>query len=265
LYLHLRYIEEARKATMFAMGVDPNSVLAKQVFKELERVHPQDIAASPVTSALVSLNKTSLQKRIINLSNGRIIVVGDLLIDELLEGRPERISREAPVLILEHVDTVLIPGGAANTAHNIAALGGKCHAIGVCGQDEYASKLRKMLEAHRITHDVVTDPSRPTTVKTRILSKSHSLMQQLLRLDRISHEQISESIARQMIEKISAAASRHAAIILSDYKSGAITDGVIAACREIAQTTRVMLVVDAQNRFERFAGVTLITPNQLQG
>lgn len=262
LYLHLRYIEEARKATMFAMGVDPNSVLAKQVFKELERVHPQDLAASPVTSALVSLNRTSLQKRIIDLSSGRIIVVGDLLIDELLEGRPERISREAPVLILEHVDTNLIPGGAANTAHNIAALGGKCHAIGVCGNDEYAGKLRRMLESHRITHDVVTDPSRPTTVKTRILSKSHSLMQQLLRLDRISHDQISESIARQMIEKISTAAPKYAAIILSDYKSGAITDGVIAACREISQSTKVMLVADAQNRFERFSGCSLITPNQ---
>lgn len=262
LYLHLRYIEEARKATMFAMGVDPNSVLAKQVFKELERVHPQDLAASPVTTTLLSLNKTSLQKRIINLSKGRIIVVGDLLIDELLEGRPERISREAPVLILEHVDTVLIPGGAANTAHNIAALGGKCHAIGVCGNDEYAGKMRRMLESHRITHDVVTDPSRPTTVKTRILSKSHSLMQQLLRLDRISHDQISDSIARQMIAKIASAAPNYAAIILSDYKSGAITDGVITACREISQTAKTMLVVDAQNRFERFAGCTLITPNQ---
>ncbi|MBZ0186954.1 MAG: hypothetical protein K8F91_11975, partial [Candidatus Obscuribacterales bacterium] len=104
LLQHLRYIEEARKAVRLAMATDPKSALANQLFKELERVHPSDIAISPVITR-TELTKSNLAKRIINFGKGKVIVVGDLLIDELLEGRPERISREAPVLILEHVET----------------------------------------------------------------------------------------------------------------------------------------------------------------
>lgn len=208
------------------------------------------------------LSKTVLSQRIRALSKGRVIVVGDLLIDELLEGSPERISREAPVLILEHVDTELIPGGAANTANNIAALGGRCHAIGVCGHDDYAGKLAALFDRVGINHSLIADNSRPTTVKTRILSKSHSFRQQLLRLDRISHEQVSEAIESLLIEKLQAAAPNYQAIVLSDYKGGVITDRIISSCRTICKKHDLKLVVDAQNRFERFQDVAIITPNQ---
>jgi len=100
----------------------------------MERTHPVDVGARPIVTTSHGLSKSILRDRVSALSLGRVVVVGDLLLDELLEGKPERISREAPVLILEHVDTVLIPGGAANTAHNITALGGACHAVGVCGR-----------------------------------------------------------------------------------------------------------------------------------
>lgn len=255
-------IEESKKAVMLAMGVDPDNRLANQMFKELERVHPPDIAISPAKSGLNQLNKATLAKRIVDLGKGRVSIVGDLLIDELLEGKPERISREAPVLILEHVDTLLIPGGAANTAHNITALGGQCHALGVCGDDEYQQKLIDMLASHNISCDLVVDKERPTTVKTRILSKSHSLMQQLLRLDRISHQKISSEIEEQLNAKIAKTVTGYHAVILSDYKAGAITDSVIKACRNATYGTKTMLVVDAQNRFERFSNCSLITPNQ---
>src|SRR5260221_14717137 len=129
-------------------------------------MHSSDIqTTSRSTFVPVKLSKQSLRQRIHNLSSGKVIVVGDLLIDELLEGSPERISREAPVLILEHVDTQLIPGGAANTANNIAALGGACHAVGVCGRDEYASKMAALFDKVGIAHSLVEDGSRPTTVK----------------------------------------------------------------------------------------------------
>jgi len=258
----LGYIEDARKAIGVAASADPKNKLANQMLTELEKVHPQDIAYVPITSPAPELTKANLAKRIFNLSKGRIVVVGDLLIDELLEGKPTRISREAPVLILEHADTEHIPGGAANTAHNITAFGATCHAIGVCGDDDYSDKLALMLERHNITHDLIKDPSRPTTVKTRILSKSHSLMQQLLRLDRISHERISDNIARSLAEKIEQTAGEYSAIILSDYKAGAIVDTVVEACRKVAADRKIMLIVDAQNNFQRFSGCTLITPNQ---
>ncbi len=262
LLIELSYIEDARKTIGIAVSADPKNHLANQLFQELERVHPQDIAFVPVTSSTPQLSKSALAKRIINLSAGNVVVVGDLLIDELLEGKPTRISREAPVLILEHADTEHIPGGAANTAHNITALGAKCHAIGVCGQDDYSDKLARMLEKHNISHELIHDPLRPTTVKTRILSKSHSLMQQLLRLDRISHEAISASIANQLADRIEKSAGSFDAIILSDYKAGAIVDGVVDACRKVAAEKKIMLIVDAQNDFHRFSGCTLITPNQ---
>lgn len=263
LYQHLRYIEEAKQAALFALGLDPDNLVGKQLFKELERMHPVDIGVSAPAIALpTSITKSILRQRISKLSGGRVMVVGDLLIDELLEGKPERISREAPVLILEHVDTVHIPGGAANTANNIVALGGRCHAIGVCGADEYAQKLADMLNRHRIEHSLVPDVTRPTTVKTRILSKSHSLMQQLLRLDRIAHHEVSTFIQRMIVEKIGFAANDYQAIVLSDYKAGVITDGVIRACREIARDRAMYLIVDAQAQFERFQECSLLTPNQ---
>jgi rfaE bifunctional protein kinase chain/domain len=262
IYQHLRYIEDARKATELALGIDPDNQLGRQLFKELERMHPVDVGITSQAMTEAALTKSALRRRIQALTGGRVIVVGDLLIDELMEGRPERISREAPVLILEHVDTELIPGGAANTAHNIAALGGACHAVGICGDDEYANKLATLLEDHGITHSLVRDPSRPTTVKTRILSKSHSNMQQLLRLDRISHDLVSEEVENRVIEKLRQSAVGYRAIVLSDYKAGVITDGVIAACRQVASNHNLMVIVDAQQRFERFKGVTLMTPNQ---
>ncbi len=264
LYQHLRYIEEAKQATLFSLGIDPDNLLGKQLLKELERVQTTDLGLSQGIALDPLFTKSALRNRIINLSGGKVIVVGDLLIDELVEGRPERISREAPVLVLEHVDTELIPGGAANTAHNITALGGKCHAIGVCGKDDYAPKLAAVLTRYGITHDLVADESRPTTVKSRVISKSHSLLQQLLRIDRISHAKISSEIESQLIEKISEANDKRPshAVIVSDYKAGVITDGVIAAVRKLAETRETMVIVDAQNSFERFGNCTLMTPNQ---
>ncbi|MDR3612263.1 MAG: bifunctional ADP-heptose synthase [Candidatus Obscuribacterales bacterium] len=264
LYQHLRYIEEAKKALALALLIDPDNILGNQLFSELERMHPADLgrAAISATNGENLLSKAQLRKRILEFSKGRIMVVGDLLIDELQEGRPVRISREAPVLILEHVVTELIPGGAANTAHNITAYNAVCHAVGICGKDDYAKKMAQVLEKCQIKHSLVEDPNRPTTVKTRILSKSHSQMQQLLRLDRISHEPTSEATSKLLVEKIKAEAKNYQAIILSDYRAGVITDDVIEACREIANSQQLMVIVDAQGGFERFRGLTLMTPNQ---
>lgn len=262
LYQHMRYIEEAKKAIDLSLGIDPNHHYGKQLFRELERMHPADVGASAPPVAANPLTKSNLRKRILSLTGGRVIVVGDLLIDELLEGKPERISREAPILVLEHVDTELILGGGANTAHNIAAMGGVCHAVGICGDDEYARRLEALFEKAHITHGLVRDSSRPTTVKTRILSKSHSFKQQLLRLDRICHEKIDPDIEHQVIEKVRGAAGNYSALVLSDYRAGIMTDPLIRACRAIAAEQKLYLIVDAQDDFARYQNVSLLTPNQ---
>ncbi|MCW5823335.1 MAG: bifunctional hydroxymethylpyrimidine kinase/phosphomethylpyrimidine kinase [Cyanobacteria bacterium TGS_CYA1] len=272
LYQYLGCHTKYKKTVQLSLSIDPNNTLVQSIVQELQELqelnHLQRSSKETQNytevkeNSIAPLSKSALRKRIIELGRGSIIVLGDLLIDELLEGNPERISREAPVLILEHVATTNIPGGAANTANNITALGGTCHAIGVCGEDEYARKMAQMLERHGITYDLVADSTRPTTVKTRILSKSHSLMQQLLRLDRIAHHAINETVERKLLEKLEKAAGSHSAIILSDYKAGTITDTIIEACRKVSDINKNLLVVDAQNRFERFGGCALITPNQ---
>lgn len=269
LYQYLGCHSKYKKTVQLSLSIDPNNTLVQSIVQELQELNHLQRSSketqnytSSKDNSIALLSKSALRKRIIELGRGSIIVLGDLLIDELLEGNPERISREAPVLILEHVATTNIPGGAANTANNITALGGTCHAIGVCGEDEYARKMAQMLERHGITYDLVADSTRPTTVKTRILSKSHSLMQQLLRLDRIAHHSINESVERKLLDKLEKAAGAHSAIILSDYKAGTITDTIIEACRKVSNTNKNLLVVDAQNRFERFGGCALITPNQ---
>ncbi len=262
IYNEKDYLEEIERATNLSLGVEDYQKQGNQMFKDMEKIHPPDMLAASATIPGDPLSKQRLRECIKNMSKGKILVVGDLLIDELLEGRPERISREAPVLILEHVETELILGGAANTAHNVAALKGTCHAIGVCGKDEYANKLVRLLEKHGITHSLVSDPSRPTTVKTRILSKSHSFKQQLLRLDRISHATIDSAIENSLADKISRIAGDYQAMILSDYRGGIISSGLIAACRKVAKENKLMLIVDAQDDFERFQNVTLLTPNQ---
>lgn len=265
LYKEMNQLEEEKKARNLIFGLDPNNQVSKQVFKELERMNPQDLAARSVQVPMpenCNLTKSKLRSRINALTGGRVIVLGDLLIDELLEGRPERISREAPVLILEHVLTELILGGASNTASNLSALGGMCHAIGVTGRDEYAQKLARLFEKSGISYGLVEDPSRPTTVKTRILSSAHALRQQLLRMDRISHEKVNAEIGARILEKLKAVAGSYSALILSDYRGGLITDQIVYGCMAIAAESKVQVVVDAQNDFARFKGAALITPNQ---
>ncbi len=262
LYKHLQYIEEAKKATDLSLGIDPESHLGRELFKELEHLHLPEMGGAGTRPASAQFSKARLREKIQGLAAGRVIVVGDMVIDEFLEGAPERISREAPVLILEHVNTELVLGGAANAAHNVTALGGGCHGIGVCGRDSYSGKLAELFEVAGISQGLVQDPSRPTSVKTRILSRSHSFRQQLLRLDRMSHQPVDPAVESLLIERLKQVAGQYSAILLSDYRGGVITDAVARACSVIAAERGMKIVVDAQDRLDRFQQVTLLTPNE---
>lgn len=263
LYQHLHHLEEAKKATDLSLGIDPDNAAGRQLFRELEKERNAEVGSSPlVFSKHPPLDKSSLRQRIMSLTGGKIIVVGDMILDEYVEGRPERISREAPVLILEHINSQYVLGGAANAAHNIAALGGTCRAIGICGRDQQASKLAELFERSGITQGLVQDTTRPTTVKTRILSTTHSFKQQLLRLDKMSREPIGALAENLLIDRLKQAAGSFDAILISDYRGGVITDGLVKACSLIGQEKRLKVVVDAQDRLERFQGVYGLTPNE---
>ncbi|MBQ7449969.1 bifunctional hydroxymethylpyrimidine kinase/phosphomethylpyrimidine kinase [bacterium] len=211
------------------------------------------------------ITKNELKESIKKLSGVKMLVIGDLAIDEMIYGDTERISREAPVLILAHTHTNIILGGASNAAHNLATLNNaKVSVIGLYGDDYHAPILIEAFKNANInTEYLVQDKSRPTTVKTRISGAcSQSVTQQIVRIDRQSKEFISGEVEEKLIENIKKAIPEHDGIILSDYHLGTLTKRVIDTAIEYAKKYNKTICVDSQKNLDRFKGVTTLTPNQ---
>lgn len=214
-------------------------------------------------------DKKKLQKEIQKLSGGSVLVVGDIILDEFVVGSPERISREAPVIILEHMSSEYALGGASNAAHNISSLGAKCYLIGVVGKDLYSKAIETECLKKNINPVLEFDTSRPTTVKTRLLSTAHKhptssviFKQQLLRLDRLSREHINSKIENSLLSKFEGHIEKVKAILISDYGLGACTKKLISTVIKIANENEIPVIADSSDNFERFKGSYLITPNQ---
>lgn len=199
-----------------------------------------------------------------SFSGQRIVVVGDMVADEYIYGRPMRISREAPVVILEFVRRKLVPGGATNVAVNLRALGAEVEVVGVIGADPIGAELTALLDALGIgTGGLVTDPERPTSTKTRILGGgSQVVQQQIVRIDRLSADAVHPGPRGQLLESAAAALRGAGALILSDYEHGVIAPELIAGCLPLAAASGMVTTVDAHGDLYRFQGVTLATPNQ---
>lgn len=211
------------------------------------------------------MKKSEILTNLNKLTEPRILVIGDFAIDEMVFGQTERISREAPVLILQHSKTKIILGTASNAANNISSLNrGKAGAIGVLGDDYYGGVLIKTLNEHNINTDfMVTDKSRKTTTKTRISgSCSQSITQQIVRIDRQTKEPLSAEIEAKVIENIKRAIPLYDGVILSDYHLGCLTENVIKTAIETAKAHGKIIVADIQKDMERYRGITAITPNQ---
>ena len=179
---------------------------------------------------MFEINKEELREGIGKLSEPRVLVIGDLAIDEMVYGYTSRMSREAPVLILHHYETKQLLGAASNAAHNISSInGGKVGVIGLYGNDYYGPVLLKVLNDSGINTDYcVMDEERVTTVKTRISgSCSQSVTQQIVRIDRETQTPLSEKTEQIIIEKIKKAIPEFDAVILSDYNIGILTDKII--------------------------------------
>ena len=211
---------------------------------------------------MFDFDKNILTGYIKKLSEPRVLIIGDQAIDEMIYGDTERISREAPVLILRHASTKIILGQASNAAHNLATLNnGKVSAIGLYGNDYYAPiLLNAMKEAGINTEYMVEDSNRPTTVKSRISGASfHSVTQQIVRVDRVENSAPSAEIEQENIEK---AIPEHDAVILSDYNIGFLTENIIRTAIETARKFGKIIVVDAQKDLWRYKGAYSLTPNQ---
>lgn len=212
-----------------------------------------------------NIYKQDIIKDLDRFSKANIMVVGDMAIDEMVYGQAERISREAPVLILKHSHTNVLLGAASNAAHNIASLGAKkVSVVGVYGNDFHAPQLLEAFHKANVdTSLMVKDVSRPTSTKTRISAASkQSVTQQIVRIDRESNNPVSAKIESKLINTIYEKAKDFDAILLSDYGIGVVTPNIIDAVSEIAKKENIIYAVDAQTYLTRFKQATVITPNQ---
>jgi rfaE bifunctional protein kinase chain/domain len=193
-------------------------------------------------------------------SNRKIMVVGDLIADEFLYGQITRVSREAPVLVLEYQDLIRLPGGAANAANNLAALGCKVSIAGAVGQDEAGRDLISILQQKKVDVKAIRKISScATPVKTRILAGAHhSAPQQVVRVDRIAGKTVP---FEHSLNSLAQTTRNVDGIIISDYGYGVIAPASLAGLRRTAKEKRIPIVVDSRFRMSEFRDVTAITPN----
>lgn len=212
----------------------------------------------------MNIDKKKLISCIKNLAKPSVLVIGDLALDEMVYGNTERISREAPVLILQHTHTNLILGGASNAAHNASVINrGKVSVIGVLGEDYQAEQLISTFNKAKIdTKYLVKDKSRKTITKTRISGAcSQSVTQQIVRVDRQTNESISSETEKKILVNMEKAIPEHDAVILSDYHIGTLTQKVIDKAIELANKYGKTIVVDAQKNLGKYKNITSMTPN----
>ena len=212
----------------------------------------------------MEISVEKLKGLIKRLNEAKILVIGDLALDEMVYGDTERISREAPVLILQHTHTKFILGGASNAAHNVATInGGKVSVVGVIGEDYQAQDLKNAFnEAGIDCESLIVDKMRKTITKTRISgSCSHSITQQIVRIDRQTNAPISFSTEAKLIEEIEALIPEFDAIILSDYHIGTLSNKVIESVMNLAKKYSKKVIVDAQKDLDKYKETFSMTPN----
>jgi rfaE bifunctional protein kinase chain/domain len=197
------------------------------------------------------------------LANRRILVLGDVILDEYITGRAERMSREAPIPVLEFMSRRYIPGGAANPASNIVALGSKAIQVGIIGDDETATQLKRELQQRGIDSSaLVTVKDKPTSLKTRILAQMGlRFPQQVARIDTLSRQPISEADQQEIFTIVQDNIYRVDAILVSDYHNGLLTATVVEQVKIIAQDARIPLFVDAQGNLENYRGYDVVKCN----
>jgi rfaE bifunctional protein kinase chain/domain len=195
-----------------------------------------------------------------------VVVVGDLIVDEYLFGRPARISREAPVLILRFTEREISLGGAANAVHNVHALGARAIPIGVVGRDAAGDELLALFQGAGIATDgIVTEAGRQTPVKTRIMAGGYqATRQQVVRVDREPAGEPQPMTDDAMLERVSALVPRADAVIISDYGYGAVTPRVLERLRAVARRADTVVTVDSRYDLPRFTGLTAATPNEAE-
>ncbi len=188
--------------------------------------------------------KERLSDVIDNFRNLKILVIGDAILDTYINGTPDRVSREAPVMVFSVDEQRHYCGGAANTAINVAALGAETFFLTVVGKDSSSRELIDVLKKHKVHTDyIIRAKARTTIAKKRLTSASH----QLIRIDEGTSADISEMYESELMKKISQLYTQVDGIILSDYGFGVITNGIIEGIKEITTNERKLIVADGRD------------------
>ena len=208
---------------------------------------------------LPSLDAPRARSLVARFSGTPILIVGDVMVDRFIVGRVTRISPEAPVPVVHFQAEHVRLGGAANVAHNVAALGGRPSLVGAVGDDDCAARLREHLDAAGIGSDgLVVDRARPTTEKVRIVTERN---QQVARVDYEQDGEVSGGIEREIIACATRCALGAKSLLVSDYLKGTITRPIVEALIA-ARTPSAPLIVDPKiPHLSCYAGATLVTPN----
>ncbi|MFN8670930.1 MAG: bifunctional ADP-heptose synthase [Candidatus Sericytochromatia bacterium] len=217
-----------------------------------------------IKKIVMEIKKDYILEKIELLKPSSVLVVGDLILDEFVTGEVVRLSREAPIPIVNKKYTEYIPGGAANTANNIVSLSGKAYSLGTIGNDLSGENLQSVLEKLGVnTESLVLDENNPTTTKTRISAYSkQSVKQQVARVDTLPDPLLNEQVKDKLLQNLHYFANRVDTILISDYGNGVVFEQIIEEALKIGEKTGKNVVVDSQGNLGRFQKATLLTPNQ---
>jgi len=197
-----------------------------------------------------------------HFERGKILIVGDIILDQYIWGDVNRISPEAPIPVVEVIRESVSLGGASNVANNIHALGAQVMLCGVVGEESYGEMLLHHLDEKRIsTTGVVLDPDRPTTRKTRVVAHK----QQVVRVDRENTGPIGKGIMEKLRNRILDILPQVDGLILEDYGKGVIQEQLLEEILPVAKKAGKIVTVDPKNNFfKQYRGITAMTPNRVE-
>lgn len=207
-----------------------------------------------------NVKASKLKKLVDKFGDQRILVLGDVMLDEYIWGKVSRISPEAPIPVVHVQKESALPGGAANVANNIRALGGKVVLAGIIGADATGAKLAELLRREGVNTDLlIRDASRPTITKTRVIAHN----QQVVRIDREDAVEMKTKIVGQLLDRLAAWMKRVDAVIISDYNKGLLTEALAQGVIALARTHGRVVTGDPKpTNVHKFKHATLISPNQ---
>jgi rfaE bifunctional protein kinase chain/domain len=190
----------------------------------------------------------------------RVLVLGDVMLDQFIHGRVSRISLEAPVPVVEFEREEFMPGGAANVARNLTALGAAAKLFGVAGHDPAGDRLRRLLRGQQVdVRGLLSDGRRVTTQKVRLIAQR----QQVVRLDREATDDVSEAVSRRLLRAVERALDGADAVIVGDYGKGVVTQPLLDELRRLCRARSVRLSLDPKPVHQLdLRGLSLITPNR---